>query len=66
MTNATATRRIESIPAAIKGTKESLEDILKKNAENGEEWNDQRCIDAHQGQINLYKKQLKEARGVLA
>tara|TARA_R110000744_G_scaffold24382_2_gene61172 strand:- start:606 stop:806 length:201 start_codon:yes stop_codon:yes gene_type:complete len=66
MTNATAASRIENLPAAIKATKADLKDILRKNAENGEEWNDQRCIDAHQGQIKQYKKELKEARGVLA
>jgi hypothetical protein len=65
MTKATAQRRIEMIPAAIKGTKDNLKEVLKKNAERGVQWNDQRCIEAHQAQINALKKQLKEAREVL-
>ena len=66
MTTQTAQRRIKNIPAAIKATRESLKEILMMNAKNNEEWNNQRCIDAHEGQVNFYKKQLKEAREVLA
>jgi hypothetical protein len=66
MTKETAARRIAMIPSAIKGTKENLIVVLKRNAERGEEWNDQKCIDAHEGQVNAMKKQLREAMEVLA
>jgi hypothetical protein len=66
MTKETASRRIAIIPSAIKATEENLKLVLKRNAERGEEWNDQKCIDAHEGQINAMKKELKQAIAALA
>lgn len=60
MTKTTAKRRIPNLLRAINGTRADLKGFLSRGVA------DQRVIDAHEGQIAMLQKELKECRGVLA